>query len=57
MTGCQVPVVTVENGTAVFQGAVGAFFCVHGGGSIHGLRRDRATKTTDDLGRFDDESR
>jgi hypothetical protein len=57
MTGCQVPVVTVENGLVVFQAAVGAFFCVHGGGSVHGLRRDRVTKTTDDFGRFDDESR
>ena len=57
MTGCQVPVGTVEHGLLVFQAAVGAFFRVHGGGSVHGLRRDRATKTTDDPGRFDDESR
>ena len=49
--------VAVENGTAAFQAAVDAFFCVHGGVSVHGLRRDRATKTTDDFGRFDDESR
>jgi len=57
MTGCQVPVVTVENGFVVFQAAVGAFFCVHGGGSVHRCRRTRVTKTTDDFGRFDDESR
>ena len=57
MTGCQVPVVTVENGLLVFQAAVGAVFRVHRGGSVHRLRRDRATKTTDDPGRFDDESR
>lgn len=57
MTGCQVPVVTVENGLVVFQAAVGAFFRVHGCGGVHRLRRDRATKTTDDFGRFDDESR
>ena len=57
MTGCQVPVGTVENGFVVFQAAVGAFLCVHGCVSVHGLCRDRVTKTTDDLGRFDDESR
>jgi len=57
MTGCQVPVGTVDNGLLVFHAAVGAFFRVHGGGSVHRLRRDRVTKTTDDLGRFDDESR
>jgi len=26
----------VENGSAVFQAAVGAFFSVHSGGSFHG---------------------
>ena len=57
MTGCQVPVVTVENGLFVFQAVVGAFFGVHRCGSVHGLHRDRVTKTTDDFGRFDDESR
>jgi hypothetical protein len=57
MTGCQVPVVTVENGLVVFQEAVGAFFSVHGFGSFHGRCEDRAAKTTDDIGRFDDESR
>jgi len=57
MTGCQVPLLTVENGLLVFQAAVDAFFSVHGGGSVHRLRCDRATKTTDDFGRFDDESR
>ena len=57
MTGCQVPVVTVENGTVVFQEAVGAFFSVHGFGSFHGPCERRATKATDDTGRFDDESR
>jgi len=57
MTGCQVPVVAVENGPVVFQAAVGAFFSVHSGGSFHGRNRVRATKVTDDIGRFDDESR
>ena len=57
MTGCQVPVVAVENGAVVFQAAVGAFFSVHSGGSFHGRNRVRATKVTDDIGRFDDESR
>jgi hypothetical protein len=57
MTGCQLPVVTVENGLLVFQAAVGALFRVHGCGSGHGLDGDRAAKTTDDVGRFDDESR
>jgi len=46
----------VENGTVVFQEAVGAFFRVHGFGSFHGPA-DRVAKTTDDIGRFDDESR
>jgi hypothetical protein len=36
---------------------VGAFFSVHGGGSFHGRFRTRVTKVTDDIGRFDDESR
>jgi hypothetical protein len=57
MTGCQVPVGAVENGSVVFQAAVGAVFRVHGGGSFHGRGRTRATKVTDDTGRFDDESR
>ena len=57
MTGCQVPVVAVENGSVVFQVAVGAFFSVHGDGSFHGQWSTRATKVTDDIGRFDDESR
>jgi hypothetical protein len=57
MTGCQVPVGAVENGSVVFHAAVGAFFRVHGGGSFHGRGRTRATKVTDDTGRFDDESR
>jgi hypothetical protein len=47
----------VENGTVVFQEAVGAFFSVHGFGSFHGPCERRATKATDDTGRFDDESR
>jgi hypothetical protein len=57
MTGCQVPVVTVENGSVVFQEAVGAFFSVHRFGRFHGRCTSRATKATDDIGRFDDESR
>ena len=57
MTGCQVPVVTVENGTVVFQEAVGALFSVHGFGGFHGPCGRRAPKATDDTGRFDDESR
>lgn len=57
MTGCQVPVVAVENGSVVFQAAVGAFFSVHGGGSFRGRWRARTAKVTDDIGRFDDESR
>jgi hypothetical protein len=51
------PVGAVENGSAVFQAAVDAFFSVHGGGRFHGPWSARATKVTDDIGRFDDESR
>jgi hypothetical protein len=47
----------VENDLVVFQAAVGAFFRVHGCGSFHGPSGGRAAKTTDDTGRFDDESR
>jgi hypothetical protein len=57
MTGCQVPVVAVENGSVVFQAAVGAMFSVRSGGSFHGRWSARATKVADDIGRFDDESR
>jgi hypothetical protein len=57
MTGCQVPVGAVENGSVVFQAAVGAFSRVHGGGSFHGWWSVRLTKVTGDIGRFDDESR
>jgi len=57
MTGCQVPVVTVENGTVVFQAPVDAFFSARRSGSFHGRWGGRAAKTTDDIGRFDDESR
>ena len=57
MTGCQVPVVAVENGTVVFDAAVGAFFSVHSRGRFHGRGRTGVTKVTDDIGRFDDESR
>ena len=57
MTGCQGPAVAVENGFVVFQAAVGAFFSVHRGGSFRGQWRTRVTKVTDDIGRFDDESR
>jgi hypothetical protein len=47
----------VENGSVVFQAAVGAFFSVHNGGSFHGRWNARIAKVTDDIGRFDDESR
>jgi hypothetical protein len=47
---------TVENGGIVFQAAVGALFSVHGCGRVQRPRGDRAAKTTDDIGRFDDES-
>jgi hypothetical protein len=57
MTGCQGPVVAVENGTLVFQARVGALFRVRTGGSFHGPGGTRAAKVTDDTGRFDDESR
>ena len=57
MTVCQVPVAAVENGPVVFQAAVGAFFSVHNGGSFHGRWNARIAKVTDDIGRFDDESR
>ena len=57
MTGCQVPVGAVENGSVVFQAAVGAFFSVHSGNSFHGRWSARTAKVTDDIGRFDDESR
>ena len=40
----------------VFQAVVGAFFSVHNGGRFH-RRCARVTKVTDDIGRFDDESR
>jgi len=57
MTGCQVPVGAVENGSVVFQAAVGAFFSVRSSGRFHRRWRTRVTKVTDDIGRFDDESR
>jgi len=57
MTVCQLPVVAVENGSVVFQVAVGALFSVHSNGSFHGRCRTRAAKVTDNIGRFDDESR
>ena len=57
MTVCQVPVGAVENSSIVFQAVVGAFFSVHNGGRFHGRWRARAAKVTDDIGRFDDESR
>jgi len=48
-------VVAVGNARSVrvFQGAVETVLCLHGAGSV----RRRAAKTTDDPGRFDDESR
>jgi hypothetical protein len=36
---------------------VGALFSVHHRGRFHGRWRARVTKVTDDIGRFDDESR
>lgn len=47
----------MENGSVVFQAAVGAFLRVHGRGSFRGQWRTRVTMVTDDIGRFDDESR
>lgn len=47
----------MENGSVVFQAVVGAFFSVHSRGSFHGRWRTRVTKVTDDIGRFNDESR
>jgi hypothetical protein len=47
----------VENGSVVFHAAVGAFLRVHRRGSFHRRWRTRVTTVTDDLGRFDDESR
>jgi len=46
----------VENGRVVFQAVVGAVFSVHRGGRFHRPPGGRAAKTTDDIGRFDDES-
>ena len=57
MTDCQVPVGAVENGFVVFQAPVGALFSVRRGGRFHRPGRARVTKVTDDIGRFDDESR
>jgi hypothetical protein len=48
---------TVENGFVVFQVVVDAFFSVHNDGRFHRRCRTGVTKVTDDLGRFDDESR
>jgi hypothetical protein len=47
----------VENGSVVFHAAVGAFFSVQSRVSCHGRWLTRVTKVTDDIGRFDDESR
>jgi len=57
MAGCQRPVGAVENGSAVVQAPVGAVFSVRRGGRFHRRWRTRVTKVTDDIGRFDDESR
>lgn len=57
MTVRQVPVGAVENGSVVFQAGVGALFSVHIGGRFHRRWRARVAKVTDDIGRFDDESR
>jgi len=57
MTGCQGSVGAVENGSVVFQGAVGAFVSVRSRGRFHRRWRTRIAKVTDDIGRFDDESR
>ena len=50
MTGCQGPVGAVENGSLVFQAAVGAFFSVRSGGRFHRQPCVHAAKVTDDLG-------
>jgi hypothetical protein len=57
MTGYQGPVGAVENGSVVFQAAVGAFCSVRSRGRFHRRWRARTAKVTDDIGRFDDESR
>ena len=57
MTVCQGPVVAVENGSVVFQAAVGVFFSVRSRGRFHRPWSARTAKVTDDIGRFDDESR
>jgi hypothetical protein len=57
MTGCQGPVGAVEDGSVVFHAVVGAVFHVHNGGRFHRRWHARVAKVTDDIGRFDDESR
>ena len=57
MTVCQEPVAVVENSSIVFQAVVGAVVSVHNGVRFHRPGRARVTKVTDDIGRFDDESR
>ena len=57
MTGCQVPAGAVENGLSLSTAAVGVFFRVRSGGRFHRRCRARGAKVTDDIGRFDDESR
>ena len=57
MTVVKMPVGAVETGFVVFQAVVGALFSVRNGGRFHGRWRARVTKVTDDIGRFDDESR
>ena len=51
------PVGAVENGSVVFQAVVDAFFSVHNGVRFHRPWRAHTAKVTDDIGRFDDESR
>ena len=47
----------VDNRSRFREAAVGAVFSVHNGVRFHRPRRARVTKVTDDIGRFDDESR
>jgi hypothetical protein len=47
----------VDYGPLVLQVAVTAFVSVRRGGGVHRRWRARATKVTDAIGRFDDESR
>ena len=59
MTGCQECLWKLWKTVLPFSKrlSVGAFFRVHSRGSFRRQGRTRVTKVTDDIGRFDDESR